>query len=86
MNINIKKTFETLFGSITKIPPLLLQLNGQCIERVSSYKLLDLHVTGTVKWHEYMSSNIVLQGGTASPFPSTAQTCRNVIRRPTTSQ
>jgi len=50
MNINIKKTKEMLLGSITTNPSqLLLQLNWQPIERVSCYKLLDLHVTGTVK-------------------------------------
>ena len=45
-----------LLGSITKNPSLLLQLNGQPIERVRSYKLLGLHVTDTLKWKEHVSS------------------------------
>jgi hypothetical protein len=56
MNINTKKTKEMLLGSITKNPPPLLQLNGQPIERVSSYKLLGLQVTDTLKWNEHVSS------------------------------
>ena len=56
MNINTKKTKETLLGSLTKNSPLLLQLNGQPIERVRSYKLLGLHVTDTLKWKEHVSS------------------------------
>ena len=45
-----------LLGSITKNPPPLLQLNGQPIERIRSYKLLGLHVTNTLKWNERVSS------------------------------
>jgi len=56
MNINIKKTKEMLFESIIKNPSLPLQLNGQPIERVSSYKFLDFHVTDTLKWNEHVLS------------------------------
>jgi hypothetical protein len=56
MNINTKKTKEMLLGSITKNPPPLLQLNGQPVERVKSYKLLGLHVTDTLQWNEHVSS------------------------------
>ena len=56
MNINTKKTKQMLFGSITKNLPPLLQLNRQPIERVSSYKLLGLHATDTLKWIEHVSS------------------------------
>ena len=55
MNVNIKKTKEMLLGSITKYPPPLLQLNGQQIERVKSYKLLGLLVTDTLKRNEHVS-------------------------------
>jgi len=47
MNINTKKTKEMLMGILKKNPPQLIQLNGQPIERVKSYKLLGLHVTLT---------------------------------------
>ena len=45
-----------LLGSIkTKHTPTLL-LNGQAIDRVSSYKLLGLHVTDTLRWNDHVSS------------------------------
>jgi len=62
-------------------PPVLLQLNGQPIERVSSYILLGLlcHRHFNMEW---TCVAIVLQGGAASPLPSIAKACLNVIRRP----
>jgi len=62
----------------SKIPPQLLQLNGQHIERVSSYVLQGLHVTDTLKWNVNFVV-IVLQGGTTCPFPSPAQTWFDLI-------
>jgi len=45
MVINTKKTKGMLIGSIQKNPPPLLQLDGQPVERVTSYRLLGLHIT-----------------------------------------
>ena len=56
MNINTKKTKEMLLGSVQKIQLSPLQLNGQPIERVHSYKLLGLHVTDSLKWNEHISA------------------------------
>jgi len=56
MNINAKKTKEILLGPVRKNPPPILQLNGQPIERVRTFKLLGLHVTDTMKWHEHVSN------------------------------
>ena len=56
MIISTKKTKEMLIGSILKNPPSLLQLNGQLIERVKSYKLLGLHVTDSLQWKVHVSS------------------------------
>jgi len=54
--INAKKTKEMLIGSIQKNPPPLLQLDWQPVERVTSYKLLGLHVTDSLQWNEHVSS------------------------------
>jgi len=56
MVITTKKTKEILIGSIQKNPPPLLQLDGQSVERVTSYKLLGLHVTDSLQWNEHVSS------------------------------
>jgi len=56
MVMNTKKTKEMLIGSIQKNPPTLLQLDGQPVERVTSYKLLGLHVTDSLQWNEHVSS------------------------------
>ena len=56
MNINTKKTKEMLMGRMKKNPPDLVQLNGQPIERVKSYKLLGLHVSDALRWNEHITS------------------------------
>ena len=56
MNINIKKTKEMLLGQIKANQPPTLQLNCQAIDRVSSYKLLGLQVTDTLRWNQHVSS------------------------------
>jgi len=55
MNINTKKTKEMLLGPIQKIQPPPLQLNGQPIERVRTFKLLGLHVSDNLTWNEHIS-------------------------------
>jgi len=54
--INTKKTKEILIGSVQNNASPLLQLDGQPVERVTSYKLLGLHVTDILQWNEHMSS------------------------------
>jgi hypothetical protein len=56
MNVNTIKTKEMLLGPVRKGQLALLQLNGQPIERVHSYKLLGLHVTDALKWNEHISA------------------------------
>jgi hypothetical protein len=56
MNVNTRKTKEMLLGSVQKTHLSPLQLNGQPIERVHSYKLLGLHVTDSLKWDEHISA------------------------------
>jgi len=55
MNINTKKTKEMLLGTIVKNPPPTLQLNGQTLERVKTYKLLGLNVTDSLKWNAHVT-------------------------------
>ena len=56
MNINTKKTKEMLLGPMKNNQLPALQLNGQSIERVKTYKLLGLHVTDSLRWNEHVSS------------------------------
>lgn len=56
MNINTRKTKEMLLGAIRNNPPPILQLDGQSIERVNSYKLLGLHVTAQLKWNLHVTT------------------------------
>jgi hypothetical protein len=56
MNVNIKKTKEMLLGSIQTAQLPYLQLNGQPIERVHTYKLLGLYVSDTLTWNEHIST------------------------------
>ena len=56
MNVNVKKTKELLLGPINRNPPPILQINGQSIERVKTYKLLGVHLTDKLKWNEHVSS------------------------------
>jgi len=56
MNINTKKTKEMLLGAIRNHPPPILELDGQSIERVNSYKLLGLHVTAQLKWNLHVNT------------------------------
>jgi len=47
MNVNGRKTKETMIGPILKdLPPLLL-FNGATVERVQTFKLLGVHVSMT---------------------------------------
>jgi hypothetical protein len=54
LNINVKKTKEMLVGPITKLPPPPIALFDQCIERVTSYKLLGVSVTNSLNWDQHV--------------------------------
>lgn len=55
MKVNTRKTKEMLIGTVRINPPPTLQLDGQSIDRVRSYKLLGLHITDKLKWNEHAS-------------------------------
>jgi hypothetical protein len=55
MNINAKKTKEMLLGAVSKNPPPALQLAGQSIECVRSFKLLGVTVNDNLTWHDNIS-------------------------------
>jgi hypothetical protein len=56
MKINTKKTKEMQLRPNRKNPLPALQLNGQPIERVASYKLLGLHVMDDLRWSVHISA------------------------------
>jgi len=55
MNINAKKTKEMVLGPLCKNPPSALQLTGQSIECVQSFKLLGVIVNNKLTWNENIS-------------------------------
>ena len=55
MNINAKKTKEMVLGPLCKNPPSALQLAGQSIECVQSFKLLGVAVNNKLTWNENIS-------------------------------
>jgi len=56
MNVNGQKTKEILFGSILKDPPLPVSLNGTPVERVTTFKLLGVHVANDLKWLQHVDA------------------------------
>jgi len=56
MKVNQQKTKEMLIGSNAnnQLPQLIL--NGTRVERVSSFKLLGVHVTSNLKWTKHMDA------------------------------
>ena len=56
MKINTRKTKVMELRPNRKNPTNALQLNGQAIEQVKSYKLLGLHVTDELRWSEHVSA------------------------------
>ena len=50
MNINVAKTKEMLLGRINKEPPLNIFVGRNVIERVSSFRLLGIHIDDNLKW------------------------------------
>ena len=56
MNINFKKTKEIILGTLGKNPPPLLTMNELQIDRVTSFKLLGLVISSTLKWDDHVAS------------------------------
>ena len=50
MNINGKKTKEILIGQVKRNAPPLLTLGGTDVERVTTFKLLGVHISDDLKW------------------------------------
>ena len=44
MNVNVAKTKEVLLGRINEEPPPNIVVNSNVIERVSSFRLLGVHI------------------------------------------
>ena len=56
MKINGRKTNELLLGPITKDMPPPLILDGATVERVTSFKLLGVHVSNDLKWAQHINA------------------------------
>jgi len=56
MKINQRKTKEMLIGPIVKDQPPQLTLNGAMVERVTTFKLLGVHVSSNLKWAQHIDA------------------------------
>jgi len=56
MIVNGKKTKEMLIGSVTKNPPASLLLNDTDVDRVSTLKLLGIHICNDLKWTQHVDA------------------------------
>jgi len=56
MIVNDRKTKEMLVGSILKDPPLSVNLSGTLVERVTTFKLLGVHVANNLKWTQHVDT------------------------------
>ena len=54
MIVNGQKTKEILFCSILKDLPLFATLKGTPVERVTTFKLLGVHVTNDLNWMQHV--------------------------------
>ena len=54
MIVNGRKTKEMIIGPILKDPPPYLLLNDTVVDRVSTFKLLGVHVSNDLKWIEHV--------------------------------
>jgi len=63
MVVNGRKTKEILIGSILKDPPLPVTLSSTPVERVTTFKLLGVHVANDLKWGQHVN---IISSKTAS--------------------
>jgi hypothetical protein len=56
MNINSKKTKEMILGPALFNPPPPIVINNGIIERVTSFKLLGVTITNSLKWDEHITT------------------------------
>ena len=78
MKLNAKKCKEMRICYLRETPQLTqLQVDGQALELVSSYKVLGLTIQNNLKWNEHISAVVTMQGlQTSSYSPSvTARGC-----------
>ena len=54
MIVNGRKTKEMIIGPILKDPPPDLLLNDTVVDRVSTFKLIGVHVSNDLKWTEHV--------------------------------
>ena len=50
MKLNCKKTKEIVLGPLQKDPPPQLVVDNHAVERVTSFKLLGIHISSNLKW------------------------------------
>jgi len=56
MIVNGKKTKEMVIGSAVKNPPMPLLLNDTTVDRVSTFKLLGVHISIDLKWTQHIDA------------------------------
>jgi len=56
MIVNGRKTKEILMRSAVKDPPLSVTLTGTPVERVTTFKLLGVHVANDLKWTQHIET------------------------------
>jgi len=54
--VNGHKTKELLIGSVLKDPPMSVSLSGTPVERVTTFRLLEVHVTNDLKWAQHVEA------------------------------
>ena len=54
--VNDRKTKELLIGSMITDPPPPVSLNGTPVERVTTFKLLGVHVASDLKWAQHVNA------------------------------
>jgi len=69
--VNNHKTKEMLIGPIVKDPPLYVTLCGTLVERVTTFKLLGVHIVNNLKWTQHVDA---ISSKVASRLYEAAQT------------
>ena len=55
MKLNCKKTKEIVLGPLQKDPPPQLVVDNLAVERVTSFKLLGIHLSSNMKWDAHIA-------------------------------